>query len=374
MKPTQVKLKFDAATKDHGDRKPVRDGLSSIVKVGDYMWLACDEGVSLERLKKTDGGYHEHTLFKLSDYITLSEEELSEIDIEGIDFENHYLWVTGSHGLKRKKPSNDDPVKKQIRHIAKVEAEPNRYLLARIPLVKDDKTGELALCKSCPHPDDPDKKLTAARLKGDANANELMDALKNDKHLKNFLKIPGKDNGFDIEGLALDGSRIFLGLRGPVLRGWAIILEIETKEVDKHTLELKSIGPKGKKYKKHFLDLAGMGIREITPAGKDLLVLAGPTMELDGTIAVYRWKNALVATKEVKKSLVYEEQVERIFDIPHGLGKNAGKDKAEGITLISEHELLVVFDSPAEERKIGKTDVVADIYTLTGQNIKPLNE
>ena len=114
-----------------------------------------------------------------------------------------------------------------------------------------------------------------------------------------------------------------------------------------------------------------MGIREITPAGKDLLVLAGPTMELDGTIAVYRWKNALAATKEVKKSLVYEEQVERVFDIPHGTGKDAGKDKAEGITLISEHELLVVFDSPAEKRKSGKTDVVADIYLLAGKNKKP---
>jgi hypothetical protein len=370
MKPTQVTLKFDASIKDHGDRKPVRDGLSSLVKVGDYIWLACDEGVSLERLKHTEDGYQEHTLFKLSDYIELSEEEISEIDIEGIDFENHYLWVTGSHGLKRKKPSEEDKVKKQIKEIAQVKSEPNRYVLARIPLVKDDKTGELVLYKSCPHPDDPDKKLTAARLKGDAESNELMDSLKKDKHLKDFLKIPGKDNGFDIEGLALDGSRIFLGLRGPVLRGWAIVLEIEMEETDGHTLQLKEIGPKGKKYKKHFLDLAGMGIRELTPAGKDLLVLAGPTMDLDGTIALYRWKNALKTTKEVKKSVVQAEEVKRILDIPHGTGNNAGKDKAEGITLISEHELLVVFDSPSNERKIGKADVVADIYSIEGSNEK----
>jgi hypothetical protein len=370
MKPTQITLKFDGSTKDHGDRKPVRDGLSSVVKVGDYIWLACDEGVSLERLKKTKDGYQEHTLFKLSDYISLSEEEISEIDIEGIDFENHYLWITGSHGLKRKKPSEDNPVKKQIKEISQVKSEPNRYVLARIPLVKDDKTGEYMLSKSCPHPDEPDKKLIAARLEGDADSNELMDALKKDKHLKNFLKIPGKDNGFDIEGLALDGSRIFLGLRGPVLRGWAIILEIEMEEADNHTLHLKAIGPKKKKYKKHFLDLAGMGIRELTPAGKDLLILAGPTMDLDGTIALYRWKDALPQTKEVKKSLVEENQVERILDIPHGTGDNAGKDKAEGITLISEHELLVVFDSPAKERKIGETDVVADILTIGGNNRK----
>jgi hypothetical protein len=93
-------------------------------------------------------------------------------------------------------------------------------------------------------------------------------------------------------------------------------------------------------------------------------------MDLDGTIALYRWKDALPQTKEVKKSLVEENQVERILDIPHGTGDNAGKDKAEGITLISEHELLVVFDSPAQERKIGKTDVMADILTIEGYNRK----
>jgi hypothetical protein len=370
MKPSQVTLKFETLSKEHGDKKPVRDGLSSVVKVGDYIWLACDEGISLERLKKTKDGYNEHTMFKLSDYISLSEEELSEIDIEGIDFENNYLWITGSHGLKRKKPSEEDTVKKQIKEIAKVKSEPNRYVLARIPLVKDDKSGELIMCKSCTDPDNPDKKLTAARLKGDSDSNELMEALKKDKHLKDFLKIPGKDNGFDIEGLALDGSRIFLGLRGPVLRGWAIVLEIETEEAGEHTIQLKSIGPKGKKYKKHFLDLAGMGIRELTPAGKDLLVLAGPTMELDGTIAIYRWKNALEETKGVKKSLSDDQQVERVMDIPHGTGKYAGKDKAEGITLISENELLVVFDSPAKSRKKGNTDVLADILTIEGNNKK----
>jgi hypothetical protein len=301
----------------------------------------------------------------------LSDAEQSEIDIEGVDFENHYLWITGSHGLKRKKPSEENPVKKQIKELAKVESEPNRYVLARIPLVRDAQTGELTLYKTCPHPNEPDKFLTAARLKGSDTSNELMEALQDDKHLKDFLKIPGKDNGFDIEGLTLDGSRIFLGLRGPVLRGWAMILEIETHLEDNHTIHLKEIGPKGKKYKKHFLDLAGMGIRELTPAGKDLLILAGPTMQLDGTISVYRWKNALQQTKEVKKmSLVYEQDVVRLFDIPHGTGENAGKDKAEGISLISEDKLLVVYDSPARKRQVGKTDILADIFPISGYNSK----
>lgn len=40
------------------------------------------------------------------------------------------------------------------------------------------------------------------------------------------MAIPSKDNGLDIEGLAVDGRRLLLGLRGPLLRGWSAPLEI----------------------------------------------------------------------------------------------------------------------------------------------------
>jgi len=55
--------------------------------------------------------------------------------------------------------------------------------------------------------------------------------------------------------LAVVGERLFFGLRGPVLRGWAVILEVELKEDNKQPsiLELKSIGKKGRLYRKHFL-------------------------------------------------------------------------------------------------------------------------
>ena len=59
--------------------------------------------------------------------------------------------------------------------------------------------------------------------------NDLTEALRGDEHLGSFLAIPGKDNGFDIEGLAVAGERLFIGLRGPVLRGWAVILEVELR-------------------------------------------------------------------------------------------------------------------------------------------------
>lgn len=55
-----------------------------------------------------------------------------------------------------------------------------------------------------------------------------------------FLKagIPGKDNGFDIEGIVvfpdesggIEDIWVFVELRGPVLRGWAILLELQVKD------------------------------------------------------------------------------------------------------------------------------------------------
>lgn len=368
MNLSSILLQFNPENATQPGGKPVRDGLSSVVKVSDCLWLACDEGIRLERLRKTDGGYAEHVSFDLNDYLTLPADETCEVDIEGIDFENHYIWITGSHSLKRKKPKKEPlPLKKQIKRLAKVTADPNRYVLARIPLLVHPETGEQTLHKSCPHPDDPGQTLTAATLRLYDSGNELMKTLAEDEHLKDFLKIPGKDNGFDIEGLALDGSRVFLGLRGPVLRGWAVVLEIEPENADHHTLQLKPIGPKNCPYKKHFLDVAGMGIRELVPSGNDLLLLAGPTMDLDGVISVFRWKSALTRTRRAKYTITYRHQIERLFDTPHGHGADFGKDKSEGMALLSSNELLIVYDSPAETRKSGNVDVQADVVKFSGR-------
>jgi hypothetical protein len=126
-------------------------------------------------------------------------------------------------------------------------------LLARIPVIEEDST--YTLRKKVER---NGKKFNAAQLRGDDKSNDLTDALASDKHLRASLSIPGKDNGFDIEGLAVVGDRIFIGLRGPVLRGWAVILEVEVNEGDDDAskLKLKKIGRDDRRYRKHFLQLA----------------------------------------------------------------------------------------------------------------------
>ena len=83
-----------------------------------------------------------------------------------------------------------------------------------------------------------------------------------------------------------------------MLRGWTVVLELSVDTSDSSNLTLNPIGPDGRPYKKHFLDLKGLGVSELCAHGEDLLVLAGPTMNLDGPTLIYRWKGGINSQRE----------------------------------------------------------------------------
>jgi hypothetical protein len=365
MRRQPYTLHFDPKLSLNADSKHVRDGLSTALLTGDNLWLSCDERTSIERLRRTGPhAFGQHCSYQLSELLDLPADATVEMDIEGMAEAGHYLWLVGSHSLKRKEPDEKDAdVAKQIKKLAKVKADPNRYLLARIPLLLNKETGDYELHKTAPHPSKKGEQLKAGQLHGNGETNELLDLLTQDAHLKPFVDISGKDNGLDIEGLAVTaGGQVFIGLRGPVLRGWALVLELRPEADKHHRLRLGKVeGATETYYKKHFLDLGGMGLRELRQHGHDLLLLAGPTMDLDGTIAVYCWPNA---TRQATDSLVPARKMQRLFDVPHGQGPTSGLDRAEGMALLDEHHLLLVFDSPADARKPGANDVVADVVRL----------
>jgi hypothetical protein len=139
-----------------------------------------------------------------------------------------------------------------------------------------------------------------------------------------------------------------------------MILEIEVEEDEKGVLHLKQLNRK-RPYKKHFLHLRGKGIRELRAFGEDLYILAGPTMDLDGVIAIYRWPNALRSQEE---SMVHNNELERLAEVPHGRGQESGKDKAEGLAIYDEKRVLVVFDSPTDTRKPQENAVIADLMEV----------
>jgi Protein of unknown function (DUF3616) len=367
-----VRLEFHPERDDLGKDKELRDGLSVAVQIGDTLWVTNDETISLERLSLIEGantgtsryGRH-HTQFSLHDYLRLpvppppDPADLEEADVEGLAYDGGYLWLVGSHSLKRKQPKLKDGVEKAQQQLAKVGRDGNRYLLARIPVVERDGTYTLAK-ETTQH----GKTRTAAQLRGNERGNELTEALRGDAHLGSFLAIPGKDNGFDIEGLAVAGERLFMGLRGPVLRGWAVILEVALGEDrdQPSRLRLRDIGPHDHRYRKHFLPLGGLGIRDLCVQGADLLILAGPTMALDGPVTIFRWPGG---TEPEGECMVPASDLERVLEVPYG----HGVDHAEGMTLFSPdggntRSLLVVYDSASDRRQVGESTVAADVFPL----------
>lgn len=356
--------------------KLLRDGLSAVIQIGATLWVANDETISLERLsflgQDEQGTYHygAHQSFPLSQYLSLpvpppaGAVEVEEIDIEGLAYQDGYLWLVGSHSLKRKKAQSTATVQKNFRRFADVSREGNRFLLARIPLI--DEGGLPTLAKQVVAEDGTLRR--AAQIPADAKGSLLTRILQEDEHLRAFLDIPGKDNGFDIEGLAVADNRIFLGLRGPVLRGWAIVLELEVEATNSAQLRLNAINsdnphnPDHPTYRKHFLRLDGLGVRDLCVRGSDLLILAGPTQDLDGPVTLYCWPGGAQPPAE---RVVFKEQLITLRSISFG----EGDDHAEGMTLFQDAEregtaVLVVYDTCAAGRKVGETGVKADIFSL----------
>jgi hypothetical protein len=224
--PDRVLLRFDG---DRDADDPPQEDLSAVAVAGDAVWLAGDEGASLERLvRDADGSFGARTRFWLRDLVDLPGDDDEEVDVEGMDVADGWLWVVGSHASARRKadPSDRD-VEAQLGRLATVRAGGNRQLLARIPIARDE-DGHPALARTAPDTHGGAPRL-AARLRGDRRRSALTRALRHDEHLAPSLAMPSKENGFDVEGLAVVGPRLYLGLRGPVLRGMAVILEVEPR-------------------------------------------------------------------------------------------------------------------------------------------------
>ncbi len=350
-----VTLRFGSAARESS----THTNLSAVRSDGPVLWVAGDETATIERLVADDPAaptrYDGQTSFSLADLVPLpggtGDGVEEEADIEGIARTGDALWAVGSHSLRRRKIRDGDDGDKALRRLATVTGQPRRQVLVRIPVADVD---------GLPTPVADDGAGNRAAVFG-TRGKDLRDLLADDEHLAPFLPVPGKDNGLDVEGIAVSGDRVYLGLRGPVLRGWAVVLELRP-EVDADDPTRLRLGrlPDGCRYRKHVLRLAGLGIRDLCPQGEDLLVLAGPTMDLDGPVYVYRWHGGCAAEAP---AVVRGDLLTRELSLPYG----DGDDHAEGIGLLGPAEdgrLLVVYDSPAPERLTRDGGVLADVVAL----------
>lgn len=321
-------------------------------RIGGTLFLAADEQAVIDRLTRV--GRHrwgDHARFALRDLLDLADPD-EEADLEGLAADEDWLWVLGSHARTRAKPEKAEGECIDLRALADLKDTRPRCLLARLPLVEDQDGALMPVRK--------DGKRRAGLLPQGKHGNALARALRRDPLIAPFMKVPAKEGGLDIEGIAVCGSRVALGLRGPVIATHAVLLELEIQvrkdgrlRIAKHSLV------------RRLLAMEGLGIRDLKRYGEDLIILAGPSTGLSGPCALYRWRD-WVNDPPQDPERVRLHRPERIVELPFG----RGRDHPEGLALWGDGDgearrILVIYDSPAKRRlDVTRGTITADLFDL----------
>lgn len=332
-----------------GDAKAIKN-FSAGARVGNTLFLAADERAAVDRLVPAGRrAWGEHKRFPLGKLLPLADPD-EEADLEGLAAEDDWLWVLGSHARTRPKPEKEKDECIDLAKLADLKDTRPRCLLGRVPLVdEDDVTTPVAV----------DGKRKAGLLKQTPHGNDLSKALRDDPLIAPFMRVPAKEGGLDIEGIAVCGDRVALGLRGPVIATHAVLLELEITAKKSGRLRLEGAPVK------RLLAMEGLGIRDLKRSGGDLLILAGPSTGLSGPCALYRWRGWTDDPPQ-DATRVRLHRPDRLFDIPFG----RGVDHPEGLALWSDgdapaRQILVIYDSPSDRRCDLRRNVIeADLFDL----------
>jgi hypothetical protein len=113
----------------------------------------------------------------------------------------------------------------------------------------------------------------------------------------------------------------------------------------------------------HFLQLNGMGVRDLHFDGDDLFILAIPTMVLDGSIRLFRWPSALIVLADSRQPVRFQPTFAEPVEMPHTPGAN----RAEAFCALTERddrrcaELARAVRPPGAERCEGNQVVFGDL-------------
>lgn len=230
--------------------------------------LAIDDNVQFAQAVTLNDGR-----IDVGNIITLIEDKWNgkalELDGEGVAYAVGNFYVIGSHGHPRDKKHKLDPVKDAEQIAAKIAAS-SKLVRVRV----DPANGAIAPGGAAD--------VTATPKLRDLIAAEPVLAKSMDQRLDN--------NGVTIEGIAIQGDRLFVGFRGPFLDGdMAPVLSaslgffFDGKPADAKLHRLP-LGPKN-------------GVRDLAVTGSGLLVLAGPSPDVVGRYSIYRWDGTSDAVK-----------------------------------------------------------------------------
>jgi hypothetical protein len=238
-----------------------------------------------------------------------------EMDLEGIVVDGPTVFVLGSHSSKRKKVDAEKAYEKNRKALmSPPEAQPARDVLLRFEL---DAAGEAG-------------PIQRTSLRGFLDATEPF---------KSFGAMASKENGIDAEGLAVSDHKLYVGFRGPVLRGNFTPI-----------LTCRFGSPIGDP-KVLFVNLGGRGVRDLAGVNDGLLILAGPVGDGPGSCQLYLWdgRDGVPGAGAPTSSAGPGLRLIGDLPVPHsGEGDQDVPAKPEGMALTketSDHwEILIVFD------------------------------
>jgi hypothetical protein len=293
--------------------KKLLENLSGATVVGDHLWTVSDEGRTIECLRAHRGGYAIVAQVRLDDVFARmpGRQKGDEADLEAVASDGSKLWVCGSHCRVRRQVAKTGSKTVDPR----IRTRKSRRLLGRVSLTP---TGDGI--RGAGH---------ALPFSGNGS---LHGFLSSNPLIAPFIHLPSKENGLDIEGLAVRRSRLFIGLRGPLVDSMALVVEVTIRQglvLVRHGSLL------------HVLDLGGLGIRDIASLERGFAVLAGPVSGANGPFRLFHWQPR-------RRNTIQRPQLQLEWPI--------SKEHPEGICPMNRHGragLMILYDSPGKERVEG---------------------
>jgi hypothetical protein len=230
--------------------------------------------------------------------VRLREGGDSDPDLEGAAYDRGFFYAVGSHGRSRYANKPND----------------TSYAVFRFPVGKNGK---------------PKFAMSEDSAAGVQSSDRLRAAIRDARDVGAFYDKPLGENGVNIEGIAVESGRIYLGFRGPSVDGRGFILAADADVV---------FGKKKLRAAVHTLPLgATTGIRDLAAVRGGLLILSGPVNDQPVIPAVFLWNEKTGALKKLGE-----------LAIPEAYRKH----KAETLLVLRDekgkpYRVLVMFDGPA---------------------------
>ena len=210
------------------------------------------------------------------------DRKFKEIDAEAAAYDDGYVYVTGSHGMSRRK----------------CKFRQSQFYVFRFPV--DKETGK------------PKFSISHENVAPEIERSDKLRQIVNDApSVGRFAEKCLDDMGVNFEGLAVTGGKMFFGLRGPSIDGHAFVLEVSVDRVFGSATADAII---------HKINLGNeIGIRDLARVDGGLLILTGHANEGIFAPQIFFWnleamslttmgELPVIPAKKAETILVIEEE------------------------------------------------------------------